>query len=64
MQKAPLDIIADNLPTYSDIYPMAPRRLPTADRLAKDAARIMAALAAEGFEIVRMSDPGQPPLNP
>lgn len=54
MQKSPLDIIAHNLPTYADCY-VSPTRtiVPSEGRLAKDAARIMAALSEAGFEIVR-----------
>lgn len=65
MTRAPLDIIAENLPTYADMY-IAPReiRIPSLVRLTKDAAHIMAALAAEGFEIVRRDDPGQGGLEP
>lgn len=54
MPKAPLDIIADNLPTFADCYVGATEvKIPTPMRLAKVAAKIMAALSVEGFEIVR-----------
>lgn len=53
--KAPIDIIAANLPTYLDLYDHPPRVIPTIGRLTKEAGRIMAVLASEGFEIVRRS---------
>lgn len=56
MNKAPLDIIAENLPTFLDLYRHPPKRPPTMGRLVKDAQRLMAALAMEGFEIVRKTD--------
>jgi len=60
MGRAPLDIIAENMPTYADCY-IEPKQVnvPSRIRVAKDAARIMAALAAEGFQITRIdADPG------
>ena len=58
MTRAPLDIIAENLPTFADCY-VSPKevKLPSYGRLAKDAAKIMAALAAEGFEVVLRDSP-------
>lgn len=60
MGKAPLDIIAENLPTFADLYNRAPDRMPSDMRLAKEAQRIMAALAAAGFQIIKLDD-GQSP---
>lgn len=53
MTKAPIDIIAANMPTFLDLYHRPPDRMPSDMRLAKEANRIMAALAEAGFEIVR-----------
>lgn len=55
MEKSPLDIIAENLPTFLDLYHRPPDRMPSEMRLAKEANRIMAALTVAGFEIVRRS---------
>lgn len=55
MEKSPLDIIAENLPTFLDLYNSRPEHIPSQMRLAKEANRIIAALTVAGFEIVRRS---------
>jgi len=54
--KAPLDIIAANLPTYADLYSTPPRNCPTQGRLVKEAARIMSELERAGYQVVRRTD--------
>lgn len=47
MNKAPVDVIAENLPLYQET--------PTLGRRTKDAAAIMSALTTAGYEILRTS---------
>jgi hypothetical protein len=51
--KCPVDIIADNLPTYLDLPQGS---LPSKWQMTKDAQRIIAALAEDGFEIVKKQE--------
>lgn len=53
--KTAIDTIADNLPTYADLYRSSSRDI---HRLRSDAVRIIDALRNEGYEIVWRTEKG------